>query len=121
MSSALLHEQYAGRSLQHRHRLPRLATAKPCDQQPSDVSNDAEGNQDEAVRADGSAGDGVNAPSPGKRRFVRASFERAKKVIVNKAADCVRENCVRKKSASPGTFDEKKPKVAAKRRGPRPG
>jgi hypothetical protein len=42
-------------------------TAKTCDQQPCDVSNDAEGNQKEAVCADGSAGGGVNSALAGKR------------------------------------------------------
>src|ERR1700722_6959985 len=65
----------------------------------------------------GAMENGANLPRP---RFIHASFERVRKVIVNKATDCVRENCVRKRSASPGTFDEKKPKVAAKRSRPRP-
>jgi len=63
-------------------------------------SNGAEGNQNEAVHVDGSGESGVNSPLAGKRCPTRASSERAKKVVVNKAADCVRENCVRKKSAS---------------------
>jgi hypothetical protein len=63
---------------------------------------------------------GANSPSPGKRWFIRPSFERVKKLSSTKPQIVLGRIVLGKKSASPGTFDEKKPKVAAKRRGPRP-